>query len=190
MDVDAVFAQTDRELWVITAADGPRRGGLVSTCVSQASIVPAMPRLLVGLAKQHHTWGLVEASGAFAAHLIGERHLDWVWRFGLQSGRDADKLAGLSYQTGATGSPLLGDALAWLDCRVEARLDSGDRFFCVAEIVAARLLSAEPPLTAKRMIALAPPERRQALRADLVKDALSDAEAIRAWRRLRSATTP
>ena len=60
-------------------------------------------------------------------HLIDETQLDWVWRFGLQSGSDVDKLAGLQSHTGATGSPLLPEALAWFDCRVESRLDSGDR---------------------------------------------------------------
>ena len=79
-----------------------------------------MPRVLIGLARQHYTWELVEASGAFALHLMGEEHLEWVWRFGLQSGRDQDKYAGLVFHTAASGSPLLRDALGWLDCRVEA----------------------------------------------------------------------
>src|SRR4051812_44968469 len=93
--VGQLFARLDRELWVITAA-ASRRGGLVATFVSNASIVPELPRLLVGVAKQHHTWGLIEASGAFAAHLIGEQHVGWVERFGLHTGRDRDKLDGLA----------------------------------------------------------------------------------------------
>src|SRR5215831_15768169 len=97
-----VFAQLDRELWLLTAAAGDRRGGLIATFVSQASIVPEMPRVLVGLARQHHTWGLVEAAGAFALHLLAEDQLDRVWRFGLESGRDGDKLAGLPVRVGAT----------------------------------------------------------------------------------------
>ncbi len=38
-----------------------------------------------------------------------------------------DRLAGLTFLAGATGSPLLADAVAWLDCREESRIDSGDR---------------------------------------------------------------
>src|SRR6516225_194631 len=92
----SLFARTDRELWLLTAAAGGRRGGLIATFVSQASIVPDLPRVVVGIAKQHHTWGLIEASGAFALHLLSADELDWVWRFGLQSGRDSDKLDGLA----------------------------------------------------------------------------------------------
>src|SRR5437660_1430678 len=82
----ALFRKLDRELWLVTASAGGRRGGLIATFVSQASIVPELPRTILGLAKQHHTWGLIEASGVFALHLMGEEQLDWVWRFGLQSG--------------------------------------------------------------------------------------------------------
>src|SRR5262249_32598631 len=134
----AVIGDLDRELWILTARAGPRAGGLVATFVSEASIVPELPRVLVGLARQHGTWELVEASGAFALHLIGVEHLDWVWRFGLRSGRDTDKFRGLEVQTGATGSPLLEGALGWLDCRVETRMETGDRTVYLAEVLAAR----------------------------------------------------
>src|SRR3712207_6985322 len=56
---------------------GGRRGGLIATFVNQASITPRYPRVVVGLARQHHTWELVEAAGSFVLHLLGEEHLDW-----------------------------------------------------------------------------------------------------------------
>src|SRR5436309_1159966 len=124
--VAAVFAQLDREVWLLTASAGARRGGLIATFVNQASIVPHMPRVAVGLARQHHTWELVEASGAFALHVLAEDQLDWVWRFGLQSGREFDKLAHLPTTPGVTGSPILAGVPGFLECRIEARLDTGD----------------------------------------------------------------
>src|SRR5213078_3800168 len=145
-----ILDRLDRELWLVTAQAGGRRGGLVATFVTSASIVPEMPRMLVGLARQHHTWGLVEQSGALALHLIGEEHLEWVWRFGLASGRDGDKFAGLAVTAGQTGSPLLTGALAWLDCRVEARLETGDRTVFLAEVLAGAGAKGGPPLTLKR----------------------------------------
>lgn len=177
-----VFAQLDRELWVVTAQAGSRRGGLIATFVNQASIVPELPRVVVGIAKHHHTWELIEASGAFALHLLGENHLDLVWRFGLGSGRDHDKLAGLAVRTGATGSPLLRDALAWLDCRVEAKLDTGDRTIYLAEVMHAERLPSQQPLTARRLIECAPPEKLTGLKDAMTHDSALDAAAIVAWR--------
>jgi flavin reductase (DIM6/NTAB) family NADH-FMN oxidoreductase RutF len=185
MDIAAanqIVGLTDRELWVVTAAHGQRRGGLVATFVCVASLVEELPRVLIALAKQHHTHRLIEASGAFGLHLIAAQQLDWVWRFGLQSGRDADKLAGLAPESGVTGAPLLGDAIGWLDCRVETPLDIGDRTVFVAEVVAARANRSEPPLTMKELLRIAPPERLEQLKELRERDSRIDAQAILAWR--------
>src|SRR5262249_13075184 len=151
-----------------------------------ASIVPELPRVLVGLARQHYTWELVEASNAFALHLLGEEHLDWVWRFGLRSGRAAGKLAGVAQRGCATGSPLLTEALGWLDCRVEARLDTGDRTVYLAEVVQAELFRPTPPLTLKRLLQLAPAEKLRELKEQMARASAVDAQAIHAWRWQRS----
>jgi flavin reductase (DIM6/NTAB) family NADH-FMN oxidoreductase RutF len=180
--IAALLALPDPVLWVVTAQAGQRRGGLIATNVTSVSIVPELPRMLVALARQHYTCGLVEASHAFALHLIGEEQVDWVWRFGLASGRDGDKLAGLAVRTAVAGSPILDGALGWLDCRVEARLDTGDRTVYVAEVLDGDLARQSTPLTMKRMLELAPTERKQALKEQLTHDAAVDVAAIRAWR--------
>src|SRR6185295_15020482 len=94
-DISNILRLIDRELWLVTAEHQGRRGGLIATFVSNASIVPEAPRMIVGIAKQHHTHGLIEASGAFTLHLLDESHIELVWRFGLKTGRDADKFADL-----------------------------------------------------------------------------------------------
>jgi len=178
----ALFAWLDREIWLVTAQAGGRRGGLIATLVAEASIVPDLPRVAVGLARQHHTWELVEASGAFGLHLIGEANLDWVWRFGLVSGHDQDKFAGLETATAATGSPLLAGCIGWLDCRVEARLDTGDRTLYLADVVQGVIANYGPPLTLKRLLQIAPPDRLAELKRQRFCDSHIDAEAIQAWR--------
>lgn len=181
-EASALFAQLDRELWLITAAADEQRGGLVATTVQSASIVPELPRVTVGLAKQHFTWELLERSGAFSLHLLDEPLLDWVWRFGLTSGRGHDKLAGLTWTRGDHGSPLLTDALASLECVVESKMDTGDRTVYLAEVVAARRMREGTPLTVRRLLQLAPPERMLQLKEQLQRDAGLDAAAIQAWR--------
>jgi flavin reductase (DIM6/NTAB) family NADH-FMN oxidoreductase RutF len=177
-----VFRILDRELWLLTVSSGPRRGGLIATFVSQASLVPELPRILIGLANQHHSRALVEEAGGFALHLLGDEHLDWVWRFGLQSGRDADKLAGLSSRIGTSGQPILTDALAWLECRVESRMATGDRTVYLAEVLDGALSRPGPFLTLHRMLDLAPGDRRDQLRLQMSRDIAIDAAAIRSWR--------
>lgn len=185
MDISAIaklFDQGDRDLWLLTAAARPRRGGLIATFVIQASIVPEIPRVLVGLSKQHFTWELLEASRAFTLHLFAEDHLDWVWRFGMQSGREFDKLAGVAHRIGLTGSPILAGAIGWLDCRVEAKLDIGDRTVYVAEVLDGQMVRDAAPLTFKRLLQLAPPDKLQELKKQLGHDSAGDAAAIHSWR--------
>ena len=177
-----LFAWLDREVWLVTAQAGRRRGGLIATFVSQASIVPDMPRMLLGVAKEHYTWKLIEASGAFALHLLGEEQIDLVWRFGLESGHDVDKLADLNWQPGPTGSPLLENAIGCLDCRVETKLDIGDRTLYLAEVVQGQVGQFGPPLTQKRLVQLAPADRLNDLKRRLQHDSVRDTSAILEWR--------
>ncbi len=95
-----------------------------------------------------------------------------------------DKWAALSW-VDAAGGPRLIDALAWLDCRVEAALDCGDRTVFMAGVLAGRVERAGTPLTMRRLIELAPPERLCELRTGLERDAAVDAAAIQAWRQRR-----
>ncbi len=182
----ALFGRTDRELWLVTAAASTSRGGLIATFVNQASIVPELPRVLAGIARQHHTWQLIEASGAFALHLLGEANLEWVWQFGLQSGRHVDKLAQCQWTPGKTGSPIVAGALGWLDCRVEAGLNTGDRTIYLAEVVEAGAGILGAALTARRLLQIAPADRKERLRESMERDIAIDNQAIRAWRTART----
>ena len=105
LEIADLFGSLEQQVWLITAAAGVQRGGLIATFVTSASIVPELPRVLVGVARQHFTWQLIEQAGSFAVHLLADEHLPWVWRFGLQSGRHCDKFEGLSIRAGTTGSP-------------------------------------------------------------------------------------
>ncbi len=135
--IDAALRLLDRELWIITAHDGPRRGGLVATWVSAASIDRERPVLLAGLAPNHFTTELVQTSKAFAAHLLRSEQTELAWNFARDSGRNRDKLKDLEIESHETGSPILKDCLAWFDCRVFARYNAGDRLFFWADVVAA-----------------------------------------------------
>src|SRR5207253_10887928 len=116
---------------------------------------------------------LIQASKTFGLHLLGEDHLDWVWRFGLRTGRVEDKLAGLKLEA-IEGPPLLADSLAWLCCRVETSLDTGDRTIFLGEVLEGRLLSSAAILTMKRVLELAPAEKLQELKDSLARDAAAD----------------
>ncbi len=183
--VSEVFHLYDPPLWLVTACHRGWRGGFIATFAVRASIVPALPRMVIGVAKHHHTWGLIEGSGRFALHLLAADDLRSVWRFGLQSGHEVDKFLDLADRRTPDGNPLHPEARSWLDCRVEERLDIGDRTLYVAEVSGGEVLAQGPVLGVAALLEGAPPERRAELDRLYAADQSVDAAAILSWRQSR-----
>jgi flavin reductase (DIM6/NTAB) family NADH-FMN oxidoreductase RutF len=183
MNFDDVFRLIDREVWIVTSAarDG-RRGGLVATWVSQASIDSQRPVIVAGLAPNHFTAELIESSGGFIAHLISADQIELAWRFGLQTGRNTDKFDGLETATTNSGLPVIASSLAWLECRVIAKYNAGDRWFYWADVVAGAKQTAGKPLREQALIAAANSEQRAALAAGFKSDVDALRPAAERWR--------
>lgn len=179
---DLLDTVVDPVLWVVTARFGDEQSGLIATFVQNASLVPALPRMLAAIAKHHYTWNLIENSQSFALHLVGETRLEWVDRFGLHSGRMSDKFTALQTTRGTTGSPLLEDAILWMECRIETSLDIGDRTVYLAEVLNVGTGVDDTPLRLKRMLEHLPEHQRSELRRMTANDIALDAAAISAWR--------
>jgi flavin reductase (DIM6/NTAB) family NADH-FMN oxidoreductase RutF len=180
--IQSVLELIDREIWIVTAAADDRAGGLVATWVSAASIDPRRPTMMIGLAPNHFTADLVEQSQAFALHLLAPSQIELAWHFSLSSGRDTKKLDGLAYRAGLSGAPILADCQAWLDCRVFARYDAGDRIFYWGDVLAGDLLGAGVPLREKQVLAAATDDQRAALAQSRAADIAQLAPLGEAWR--------
>jgi flavin reductase (DIM6/NTAB) family NADH-FMN oxidoreductase RutF len=181
--IDEAFRLVNRTVWIVTSAADGRRGGLVATWVSQASIDPERPVLAAAIAANHFTRQLIDESGALAAHLITARQIAHVWNFAVGSGRDREKLAGVPWQPGETGSPILTDCLALLEGRVFDRYDGGDRIYYWADVVAGERQSEGRPLTDQDVFEAATDDQRQSLRDSMIEDIAVQRPMYDQWRR-------
>jgi flavin reductase (DIM6/NTAB) family NADH-FMN oxidoreductase RutF len=172
----------DPALWLVTSAYGNDRGGLIATFVTNASLVLNDSRVVIGIAKHHFTWSLIERSHSFSLHLVDRSRVDWVRRFGLQSGHAVDKLANLSPAVGLTGCPLFTDATLWAECALEATLDTGDRSRFLGRVTRCGQGTSGFPLTMSHLSALLDDSDRATLEQRLAQDIATDAQAIAAWR--------
>jgi flavin reductase (DIM6/NTAB) family NADH-FMN oxidoreductase RutF len=173
----------DPVLWLVTSAHGERRSGLIATFVTNASLVPAEPRVVIGIAKHHFTWELIDRSRTFCLHFIDQTRAEWVRRFGLASGRDQDKFVGLNPTSGSNGCPLFTDAIFWSECTVEAAFDIGDRSLFLGQVTNCGKGSDGRPLRMSEMLTSLTEEDRKENEQRLARDIASDAAAIREWRR-------
>ncbi len=180
--IDALLRLVDREVWIVTAAAGGKRGGLTATWVAQASIDWERPVIVAGLAPNHFTAELVEEGRTFVAHLLAEAQAELAWNFAKDSGRERDKLAGVAIGRRLSGPPVLADCLAWFDCRVFARYDAGDRLFYWADVVYAEKRGTGSPLREQAFIRSLTDEQRKTLAAQREADVQIQRSLAESWR--------
>jgi flavin reductase (DIM6/NTAB) family NADH-FMN oxidoreductase RutF len=120
---------------VVTSAWHGQANTMVAATAMRASILSDRPRMIILIWKANYTHQLIEQSRAFAVHLLGPEQLPLVRAFGFDSGQERNKLAGVPYETRVTGSPILTETLAYLDCRMVGSLDGGDLTCYLANVV-------------------------------------------------------
>jgi flavin reductase (DIM6/NTAB) family NADH-FMN oxidoreductase RutF len=148
-NLHALFSRLTHGVYVIGVAHGGERDAFTAACVVQASFDPVLLAVSVNPCNASHA--LLRASGGFVVNVVKRGRLDLARHFGTRSGRDVDKLAGVSWRPAAGGAPVLDDALAYFDCRVTATLPAGDHELFLGRVVDGAVLdaSAEPMIYAE-----------------------------------------
>lgn len=106
--------------------------GLTATAVCSVSLAP--PLVLVSVDRDANTHPGIEAAGAYAVNLLGRGQEELAERFART---DPEKFRGLEVEERATGSPVLKDALAHLDCTVVREVPAGDHTLFIGRVEAA-----------------------------------------------------
>lgn len=128
---------------VTTLAEGTWHG---MTASSFSSVSAEPPLVSVCLLKKLYTHELFQTSGVFGVNILAKDQTEIGKRFAGMNPEITDRFEGLDVKTAETGVPLLGQAVAWLDCRVLHRYDGGDHTIFVGEVVAAQVERQTGPL--------------------------------------------
>ena len=119
---------------VATQVDG-HRAGITASSLTSVSLEP--PMILICVARKLHMHEAIQRSGIFAVSILAAEHLELGMRFAGMFPQITDRFAGVDFHTAVTGAPILGDALAWLDCRLASVHAAGDHSIFVGEVQAA-----------------------------------------------------
>lgn len=139
----AALSRMTHGIYVLTAAHGNRINGMIASWVAQVSYDP--PLVMVAVHPNRYSHHLIEESAAFALHAIGKNQKEFLGRF---KGPDAGaKFDSIQWQPRETGSPILEDCIAWLDCRVEHKLSPGNHTLFIGKVVAAGAKDGFGPLS-------------------------------------------
>jgi flavin reductase (DIM6/NTAB) family NADH-FMN oxidoreductase RutF len=121
----------------VTIVTTKHEGGLHGLTVSAfASVSAVPPRIVVSLGNSTESKPLIERSGVFAVHILGREHVGLGPRFAKLVPGVSDPFDGVAHRMESTGSPILSECLAWLDCRVETILPVGDHTLFIGAVEA------------------------------------------------------
>jgi len=126
-------------LCVLTAKQDDISSAMLASWVSQASFSP--PGLTIAVAKDRAVESLTHSGNKFVLNILREgNHLGLMKHFLKPFGPGQDRFADVASQEAENGSPVLTDALAYLECSVENRMESGDHWLVYATVDNGKLL--------------------------------------------------
>ncbi|MEH2464543.1 diflavin flavoprotein [Nostoc sp.] len=126
-------------LCVLTAKEGDRSSAMLASWVAQASFSP--PGLTIAVAKERAVETLTHSGNKFVLNILKEgNHLGLMKHFLKPFGPGQDRFADVAAQEAENGSPILTDALAYLECSVQNRIESGDHWLVYATVESGKLL--------------------------------------------------
>ncbi|WP_128378098.1 flavin reductase family protein [Streptomyces cavernae] len=137
----SVFRQHAAGVAVITA-QGSVPVGFTATSLSSVSAEP--PMVSFGIGTGASSWPVISEAGHVGVHILGEHQQELAATF-ARSGADRFGAPTRWFQ-GPEGVPVLDGVLAWLVCRVVARVPAGDHRIVLAEVVRGELSGTGRPL--------------------------------------------
>ncbi|MEV7426595.1 MULTISPECIES: flavin reductase family protein [unclassified Streptomyces] len=137
----SVFRRHAAGVAVITAR-GERPVGFTATSLNSVAAEP--PLVSFGVDAASSSWPVLAEAAHVGVHILGEHQAELAATF-ARSG--ADRFAPpTAWQDGPEGVPVLDGVLAWLVCRVVARVPAADHRLVVAQVVAGDPAGAGRPL--------------------------------------------
>jgi 3-hydroxy-9,10-secoandrosta-1,3,5(10)-triene-9,17-dione monooxygenase reductase component len=125
----------------VTAAPDGEPAGLIVNSLSSVSLEP--PLVSFCPSRSSLTWQRMRRTGRFGVNVLRAHHEGFVRR---ATPAGADRFAGLDWELGRSGVPLLADALASLECEIVAEHPTGDHWIVVGRVIDLRATPDADPL--------------------------------------------
>ena len=141
-DLDKALGRISGGLYIITAARGEVKSAMLASWVTQASFKPL--GLTIAVAKDRAIESLMQVSDRFVLNVLEEGNYQGLMKHFLKRfPPGADRFAGVKTQPAENGSPILTDALAYIECRVASRMELSDHWIIYATVDAGRVSKSE-----------------------------------------------
>lgn len=114
---------------LVTAAPDGEPAGMIVNSLTSISLQP--PLVSFAPSRGSLTWSRMGRTGRFGVNVLGRQHE----RFAIRAApAGANRFAGVDWEPGRSGVPLLTDALATLECEIVAEHPAGDHWIVVGYV--------------------------------------------------------
>ncbi|MEY3805238.1 MAG: oxidoreductase, mmyf [Actinomycetota bacterium] len=126
----SVLGHVPTSVVVVTGCDAAGQPfGITIGSFTSVSLDPPLVGFFPGL--KSHSWASIRESGKFCVNVLGAHQDELCWRFAKEGD---DKFSGLTWQPSPTGSPVLPDVIASIDCAIESETVAGDHYFVMGRV--------------------------------------------------------
>lgn len=132
-ELEKALGRISSGLYIITAQKGELNGAMLASWVSQASFEPL--GFTVAVAKDRAIESLMQVGDRFVLNVLEEGNYQSLMKHFLKRfPPGADRFAGVKTRTAENGSPILADALAYLECEVSSRMECSDHWIVYSTV--------------------------------------------------------
>jgi len=134
-------------LYIVGSHKGDKLNAQIANTLVQVSSDPVTVSVCIN--RNNLTHEFIKESRSFSASILSQdAPISFIGKFGFNSGRDANKIDGVNYKIGETGSPIITDnALAYVDAKVISEGESATHTIFIGEVLDADILNNGEPMT-------------------------------------------
>ena len=145
-ELERALGRLSGGLYIITARKGADDNAIASAMlaswVTQASLSPL--GVAIAVAKDRAIEALLHTEDRFVLNVLEENNYQPLMRHFLKRfPPGADRFTGVKTYDADNGSPILADALAYMECQVTSRMDCGDHWIIYSSVQAGRVSKAQ-----------------------------------------------
>src|SRR3989338_3180412 len=132
-------------LYIVGVKLDSQLNAFTGSWLTQVSFTP--PLIALGIRRDSHSFVMVEKTRVFSINFLGKDQKKLAEHFVKPATVIGEKLKDVPYRLGRTGTPILEDAIAYVECEVREIANAhGDPAVVIGEVVEAGVKKDEPAL--------------------------------------------
>jgi len=137
-DLEKALGRISSGLYILTTCQGNLSSAMLASWVAQASFKPL--GVTVAVARDRAIESLLQVGEGFVLNLLEEGNYQGLMKHFLKRfPPGADRFDGIRTYPALNGSPILADALAYLECEVASRIECGDHWLIYSTVKVGRV---------------------------------------------------